>query len=187
MHFIMAECTEMCKHRNEASLQCQSSHSEAADVKNPSRCRIEPGGVPPLAQSLLKKYATSIFSKTVKYSRRLARLISKEENHTPSGVSSRKVGLAMRETRILPRVLTGAAALLLAGYLMFTPVGALRLAMALSGHPVSAITMELTELSGGVLRNNSRRQYKVAVAGAPRVWTVTRCGVLYLGMSGIQL
>ena len=93
----------------------------------------------------------------------------------------------MRETRILPRVLIGAAALLLAGYLMFTPVGALRLAMALSGHPVSAITMELTELSGGVLRNNSRRQYKVAVAGAPRVWTVTRCGVLYLGMSGIQL
>ena len=86
----------------------------------------------------------------------------------------------MREIRILPRVLTGAAALLLAGYLMFTPVGALRLAMALSGHPVSAITMELTELSGGVLRNNSRRQYKVAVAGAPRVWTVTRCGVLYL-------
>jgi len=109
------------------------------------------------------------------------------EKHTPSGVSSRKVGLTMRETRILPRVLTGAAALLLAGYLMFTPVGALRLAMALSGHPVSAITMELTELSGGVLRNNSRRQYKVAVAGVPRVWTVTRCGVLYLGMSGIQL
>ena len=54
VHFLMAECTEMCKHRNEASLQCQSSHSEAADAKNPSRCRIEPGGVPPLAQSLLK-------------------------------------------------------------------------------------------------------------------------------------
>ena len=43
VHFLMAECTEMCKYRNEASLHCQSSHSEAADAKKsievPNRAR----------------------------------------------------------------------------------------------------------------------------------------------------
>ena len=94
----------------------------------------------------------------------------------------------MRETRRMPKLIAAVLCVLLAGYVMFTPLGALRLAVALEGHPLTALTLDVTERPGAMTRYEDAKMYRVRGAGGcADDWTVKKYGALYLGESGIHV
>ena len=88
----------------------------------------------------------------------------------------------------MPKLILAVLCVLLAGYVMFTPEGALRLAVALEGHPLAALTLDITERPGAMAGYEGVKLYRVrSAAGDTDDWTVKKYGALYLGESGIHV
>lgn len=74
------------------------------------------------------------------------------------------------------------------GYLFLTPVGALRLAVASTGHPIKAVSLQISdEPYDGFIENNQEMYtlidppYEKATGGYLENWVVTRYFIFYLG------
>lgn len=86
------------------------------------------------------------------------------------------------------RILCAGIIMVIIGYFLMTPIGALRGALIMSGHPVSAFTMELESHADTIYTEENQIGYSLQNPPVERMtegelanWIVTRYGIFYIG------
>lgn len=86
------------------------------------------------------------------------------------------------------RILCAGAIIVIIGYFLMTPIGALRVALILSGHPISAFTFKIESQAYTIYTKENQVGYSLQNPPIDRVtegelqnWIVTRYGIFYIG------
>ena len=86
------------------------------------------------------------------------------------------------------RILCAGIIMVIIGYFLMTPIGALRGALIMSGHPVSAFTLELEPHADAIYTEKNQIVYSLQNPPVEQAtdselvnWIVTRYGIFYIG------
>lgn len=86
------------------------------------------------------------------------------------------------------RIIRAGIILVIIAYFLMTPIGALRGALIMSGHPISAFSFELEEHADAIYTKDNQIGYSLknppienATQSELVNWIVTRYGIFYIG------